>query len=103
LSLKLNAIQSNGGVVTNKVPINGFLLTAPGSQEEDRLKHLYISDKKPERFLVPYTFVDICLKSGKLIDQIFQSGGIPMGFNIQISHDKQKKRAAEMILVSIYL
>ncbi|KAL1741483.1 hypothetical protein HDZ31DRAFT_84797 [Schizophyllum fasciatum] len=72
-------------LVHAKVPIAGYILTAPGTPEEQRLRYCWRQPDRPERFFVPYTFVDACKTARKLIPQLFIEQGEPMQFHLHPS------------------
>ncbi|KAI0704905.1 hypothetical protein BC835DRAFT_1468497 [Cytidiella melzeri] len=79
------AITSLGGRVESKVPRVGYILVQPGTTEEERLRICWASPDRPERFFVPYTFVDTCKINGALIKQIFFRDGQPIRMHIDSS------------------
>ncbi|KAI5897677.1 uncharacterized protein SCHCODRAFT_02696332 [Schizophyllum commune H4-8] len=78
-------IVALGGRVHTKVPISGYVLTAPGTPEEQRLRYCWKQPDRPERFFVPHTYVDACKTSRKLIPQLFIEQGEPMQFHLHSS------------------
>ncbi|KAI4294478.1 hypothetical protein K525DRAFT_290767 [Schizophyllum commune Loenen D] len=78
-------IAALGGRVHTKVPISGYVLTAPGTPEEQRLRYCWKQPDRPERFFVPHTYVDACKTSRKLIPQLFIEQGEPMQFHLHSS------------------
>jgi len=54
-----------------KVPRQGFVLVQPHSSEEERLRECWLTPDRPNRFVVPYTYIEACKISGKLLKQIF--------------------------------
>lgn len=83
-----------GGKVETKVPRAGYVLVQPGTPEEQRLRMCWASPDRPERFFVPYTFVDACKLQNMLIKQIFLLNGKPMGIHIHQSIANMNVRAA---------
>lgn len=61
------------------------MLIKPSTLEGDRLKSCWLTVDRPERFIVPYTFVEICESQGVLLRQIFIHEGRPMGVHIHRS------------------
>jgi len=43
----------------------------PHSSEEERLRECWLTSDRPNRFVVPYTYIEACKISGKLLKQIF--------------------------------
>lgn len=86
--------QNLGGRVEVKVPRVGYVLVQPGTPEEQRLRMCWASPDRPERFFVPYTFVDACKVQNTLIKQIFLLNGKPMGIHIHQSIANVNVRAA---------
>lgn len=65
-------IVSLGGKVLEKVPNRGYILTDPHTEEEERLRRCWIAFKdRPERFLVPFTWVEACRVRGAIIPMLF--------------------------------
>ncbi|KAJ3567364.1 hypothetical protein NP233_g6408 [Leucocoprinus birnbaumii] len=64
-------ITSLGGRVEIKVPRQGFILVQPRSSEEERLRQCWLTPDRPNRFVVPYTYVEACKISGIMLKQIF--------------------------------
>ncbi|KAI0348637.1 hypothetical protein BDW22DRAFT_1350886 [Trametopsis cervina] len=87
-------ITSLGGRVETKVPRAGYIIVQPGSLEEERLKICWASPDRPERFFVPYTFVDACKINGSLLKQIFVRDGHPIRMHIDSSIANVNVRAA---------
>ncbi|KAF8559234.1 hypothetical protein OG21DRAFT_1431173 [Imleria badia] len=87
-------ITSLGGRVEGKVPRQGYVLTQPGSPEEERLRLCWISPDRPERHFVPYTYVDACKIAGMLLKQIFVENGGPIKMHIHPSIANVNARAA---------
>lgn len=83
-----------GGRVEAKVPIQGFILVRPGSPEEERLRACWQKDDRPERYFVPYTYVEACEIAGKLLKQIFLINGKPMKMHIDVSIANVNARAS---------
>ncbi|KAH8835209.1 hypothetical protein DL96DRAFT_1666083 [Flagelloscypha sp. PMI_526] len=75
-------ILSHGGTVLSKVPNRGYILTDPNTDEEDRLRLCWMINRgeRPERFLVPYTFVDACKAKGEMIPMLFGNEGVMLKF-----------------------
>ena len=68
-----------------KVPRAGYVLIKPDTPEGDRLRTCWLTVDRPERFIVPYTFVETCESEGILLNQIFVHEGRPMGIHIHRS------------------
>jgi hypothetical protein len=71
--------------VEDKVPRAGYVLIKPDTPEGHRLRTCWLTADRPERFIVPYTFVEICELRGMLLNQIFVHEGRPMGIHIHRS------------------
>lgn len=87
-------IAALGGRVESKVPRAGFILVQPGTAEEERLRLCWNSPDRPERFFVPYTFVEACKVQGMLLKQIFIHDGQPIRMHIDSSIANVNVRAA---------
>ena len=74
-----------GGRVESKVPRAGYILVQPGTAEEERLRLCWATRDRPDRFFVPYTYVDACKISGMLLKQIFLEDGQPIRMHIDSS------------------
>lgn len=61
------------------------MLIEPGTPEGDRLRTCWLTVDRPERFVVPYTFVKICESQGVLLRKIFIHEDQPMGIHIHRS------------------
>lgn len=85
-----------------KVPRQGYVLTQPGTPEEERLRLCWISPDRPERYFVPCTYVDACKIAGMLLKQIFVENGGPIKMHIHPSIANVNARAAlsQRIMVS---
>ena len=77
-----------------KVPRQGYILTAPGTSEGERLRQCWVTPDRPERFAVPYTYVDACKISNTVIKQHFVENGQPILFYLHPSIDSIGARAA---------
>ena len=77
--------QALGGRVEAKVPRAGYILVQPGTAEEERLRLCWASPDRPERYFVPYTFVEACKIHGMLLKQIFIHDGQPIRMHIDSS------------------
>lgn len=87
-------VQTLGGRVESKVPRQGFMLTQPGSAEAERLRLCWASRDRPERYFVPYSYVEACKIAGTLLKQIFLENGEPIRFYIHPSIANPNARAA---------
>ncbi|KAJ7655013.1 hypothetical protein DFH06DRAFT_993182 [Mycena polygramma] len=87
-------ITSLGGRVESKVPRQGFILVDYGSTEEGRLRSCWTSAERPERYFVPYTFVEACKIAGTLLKQIFLENGLPIPMHIHSSIANPNARSA---------
>ncbi|KAF8441484.1 hypothetical protein L210DRAFT_3537300 [Boletus edulis BED1] len=87
-------ITSLGGRVESKVPRQGYVLTQPGTPEEERLRLCWISTDRPERYFVPYTYVEACKIAGMLLKQIFVGNEGPIKMHIHPSIANVNARAA---------
>ncbi len=95
-------LQSLGGRVEVKVPRQGFILVQPRTPEEERLRQCWASSDRPERFIVPYTYVEACKIAGMQLKQIFLESGqpIPMHIHPSIANPNARSALASRILVS---
>ncbi|EIN13496.1 hypothetical protein PUNSTDRAFT_117254 [Punctularia strigosozonata HHB-11173 SS5] len=87
-------IASLGGRVEQKVPRSGYILVQQGTAEEERLRLCWTSKQRPERYFVPYTFVEACKIAGMLLKQIFVENGEPIKMHIHSSIANVNARAA---------
>ncbi|KAJ7487398.1 hypothetical protein B0H11DRAFT_2013147 [Mycena galericulata] len=87
-------ITSLGGRVETKVPRQGYILVQSGTAEEERLRICWTSPDRPERFFVPYTYVEACKIAGMLLKQIFVEDGVPIGMHIHQSIANVNARSA---------
>ncbi|GJE86005.1 hypothetical protein PsYK624_020850 [Phanerochaete sordida] len=87
-------IAALGGRVESKVPRAGFILVQPGTPEEERLRLCWNSPDRPERYFVPYTFIEACKVQGMLLRQIFIHEGQPIRMHIDSSIANVNVRAA---------
>ncbi|KAF7320262.1 Myb-DNA-bind-2 domain-containing protein [Mycena kentingensis (nom. inval.)] len=78
-------IAELGGRVEVKVPRAGYIIVKPNTPEEERLRLCWTSSDRPDRFFVPYTFIDACKTAGKLLKQIFLQNGVPIPMHIHSS------------------
>lgn len=81
----MSSIQALGGRVESKVPRAGFVLVQPGTTEEERLRLCWASRDRPDRFFVPYTYVDACKISQMFLKQVFLEDGQPIRMHIDSS------------------
>ncbi|KAI6153451.1 hypothetical protein BKA82DRAFT_1002271 [Pisolithus tinctorius] len=87
-------ITSLGGRVESKVPRQGYILVQPGTAEAERLRLCWASPDRPERYFVPYTYVEACKIAGMLLKQIFVDSGAPIKMHIHHSIANVNARAA---------
>ncbi|KAF9056321.1 hypothetical protein BJ165DRAFT_1432603 [Panaeolus papilionaceus] len=87
-------ITSLGGRVEAKVPRQGYILIQPGTAEEERLRLCWTSSDRPERYFVPFTYVEACKIAGMLLKQIFMENGSPIPMHIDSSIANVNARAA---------
>ncbi|KAJ7071211.1 hypothetical protein C8F01DRAFT_1109551 [Mycena amicta] len=78
-------ITSLGGRVEAKVPRQGYILIQPNTPEEERLRLCWTSADRPERYFVPYTFIEACKIGNMLLKQIFIENGAPITMHIHPS------------------
>jgi hypothetical protein len=67
------------------VPRQGYILVQPGTEEEERLRLCWAKPDRPERYFVPYTYVEACKIAGMLLKQIFVDKGVPVPMHIHQS------------------
>ncbi|KAH9944480.1 uncharacterized protein BXZ73DRAFT_87365 [Epithele typhae] len=79
-------ITSLGGRVESKVPRAGFVL--------ERLRLCWATPERPDRYFVPYTYVEACKISGMLLKQIFVHDGQSIRMHIDSSIANVNVRAA---------
>ncbi|KAF8213261.1 hypothetical protein K438DRAFT_1915400 [Mycena galopus ATCC 62051] len=87
-------ITSLGGRVETKVPRQGYILVQFGTAEEARLRSCWTSPDRPDRYFVPYTYVEACKIAGMLLKQIFVENGAPMPMHIHSSIANVNARSA---------
>ncbi|KAJ6519634.1 hypothetical protein C8R45DRAFT_852716 [Mycena sanguinolenta] len=87
-------ITSLGGRVETKVPRQGYILVQFGTAEESRLRLCWTSADRPDRYFVPYTYVEACKVAGMLLKQIFVENGAPMPMHIHPSIANVNARSA---------
>ncbi|CAL1696051.1 unnamed protein product [Somion occarium] len=87
------SIAAEGGRVESKVPRAGYILIQPGSPEGERLLTCWASGERPERFIVPYTWVDACRIHKLLLKPIFIVDGEPIRMHIDSSIANVNARA----------
>ncbi|KAH9486777.1 hypothetical protein JR316_0000842 [Psilocybe cubensis] len=87
-------VTSLGGRVEAKVPRQGYILVQPGTAEEERLRLCWTSPDRPERYFVPYTYVEACKIAGMLLKQIFVENGAPLRMHIHPSIANVNARSA---------
>ncbi|KAF7339810.1 FAD-binding protein [Mycena venus] len=87
-------ITALGGRVETKVPRQGYILVQTGTAEESRLRLCWASVDRPERFFVPYTYVEACKIAGMLLKQIFVDNGAPIPMHIHPSIANVNARSA---------
>ncbi|VDB99720.1 unnamed protein product [Peniophora sp. CBMAI 1063] len=74
-------ITALGGRVEDKIPRAGFVLINPGTEEANRLRDCWNKpDERPERFFVPFTYIQACRAEGRLLRQIFLVAHRPLKF-----------------------
>ncbi|KAJ7597193.1 hypothetical protein C8J56DRAFT_772374, partial [Mycena floridula] len=78
-------ITTLGGRVESKVPRQGFILIRPGTSEAERLRLCWAAPDRPERYFVPYTYIEACKTAGMLLKQIFIENGAPISMHIHPS------------------
>jgi hypothetical protein len=94
-----------GGKVVSSIPIQGYVLIKVGTPEGDRLVHCWTTPDRPTRYFVPYTFVDACKVTGKLVKPVFTQHGMPLKIHIHpsIANDQIKESLATRIMVRFVL
>ena len=93
-----------GGRVEAKVPRAGYILVNPGTTEEERLRLCWAVRDRPERYFVPYTYVEACKMAGMLLKQIFVEDGQPIRFHIDpsIANVNVRSTLCARIMVSVH-
>jgi hypothetical protein len=94
--------QSLGGRVEAKVPRSGYILVQNGTPEEARLRLCWSSPDRPERYFVPYTYVEACKVAGMHLGQIFVDNGEPIKMHIHqsIANINARTALAQRIMVN---
>lgn len=95
--------KAEGGRVEDKIPIKGYLLADLGTPEAERLKSSWANKPdRPERFLVPYQWVNACRASGKVLVQLFREENEAITFHIHesIANPIYRQELHDRILVS---
>lgn len=79
------------------------MLVQPGTAEEERLRLCWTSADRPDRYFVPYTYVEACKIAGMLLKQIFVHEREPIKMHIHPSIANVNVRAAlsQRIMVSL--
>ncbi|KAG8905869.1 hypothetical protein FRB99_008080 [Tulasnella sp. 403] len=62
-------ITTNGGVVITQIPLSGYVLVNPASETGEALTNKWTSADRPERHVVPYTFVTLSVFKRKIVDK----------------------------------
>ena len=77
----------------------------PHHEEGERLKATWSQPNRPERHVVPWTFVESCIRAKKLLKQIFVENGHAIRFHIHesISETYLIQKTADRILVCCIL
>ncbi|KAK7064384.1 hypothetical protein R3P38DRAFT_3383000 [Favolaschia claudopus] len=87
-------VTALGGRVETKVPRQGYILVQNGTAEESRLRLCWTSAERPDRYFVPYTYVEACKIAGMLLKQIFIENGAPITMHIHPSIANPNARSA---------
>ncbi|KAJ7107620.1 hypothetical protein C8R43DRAFT_1099942 [Mycena crocata] len=95
-------ITALGGRVEIKVPRQGYILIQPATHEEERLRLCWASEDRPDRYFVPYTYVEACKIAGMLLKQIFVENGqpIPMHIHASIANVNARNALSQRIMHS---
>jgi hypothetical protein len=98
-------MKAHGGSVEDKIPRVGYVLIVPDSAEAIRLRTCWDnSQDRPDRFFVPFTYVEACIDAGAVIKRIFvENEGTPMRFHIDssIANVNIRQQLKERIVVSV--
>ena len=85
-----------------KIPRSGFILIVPGSPEGERLRLCWDKNQdRPDRFFVPFTYVDACNAAGTFLKQIFIENGEPIKFHIDSSIANINTRATLSLQIAV--
>lgn len=102
--LQLTFPKAEGGRVEDKIPIKGYMLGDLGTSEADRLKSLWTNKAdRPERFLVPFKWVDACRTAGRLLIQLFREDNDAINIHIHesIANPVYRQDLHDRIVVSV--
>ncbi|EJD53634.1 hypothetical protein AURDEDRAFT_156874 [Auricularia subglabra TFB-10046 SS5] len=92
-------IERHGGCLTDKVPIQGFVVIDPRSSGGQRLVSRWRTPDKPGRRVVPTTFVRACILHNGILPPIFTRDSRPLRMHVDGSVEDQtvRDRAYERI------
>lgn len=106
-SFALIQLQNNGGLLTDKIPHKGYIISEPETADGQRLLANWRKDDKPERYFVPCAFISSCIRANKVHRMIFidENDGLPIKFHIHasISAKIQRQKCKERILVGVLI
>ncbi|KAH7105609.1 hypothetical protein BKA62DRAFT_754750 [Auriculariales sp. MPI-PUGE-AT-0066] len=71
LTVLREQIPAYGGIIIDRVPTQGFVLIDPESAEGQRLLSRWVTPEKPNRRIVPVTFVAACINVNGILPPIF--------------------------------
>ncbi|KAE9410936.1 hypothetical protein BT96DRAFT_805018, partial [Gymnopus androsaceus JB14] len=83
------SIRDLGGEIDDNIPDKGYILAELSSPQSQGLLQLF----KPDRWVVPFTYVEACKLEGSQLKPIFLEGGTPMPIHIHESIANLKFRA----------
>jgi hypothetical protein len=86
--------QDLGGQITAAVPRAGYVLIDPGTKEGERLRACWTDKTRPDRYFVPFTWVDACRAHKLELRQIFVKEGQPLKVCIHPSISNPNVREA---------
>ena len=93
-------------MLVDKVPIRGYIVIQPDTEEAERLQLEWRDPERPQRYFVPCSWVQACREHGRLLAQIFVKDAYPVGIYIHktIANVVVRKELADKISVrTIYL
>lgn len=71
------------------LPSEGFVLTLPGSDEEQQLRLICTQTDHQNCYIVPFTFIQFCKDRRSLIKPVFVEDGKPMRVHVDQSIPKK--------------
>jgi hypothetical protein len=98
---ELTGGQDLGGQVTVGVPRAGYVLIDRDTDEGERLRACWTDEARPDRYFVPFTWVDACRAHKLELRQIFVTEGQPLKACIHPSVVNEDVRRALQLRVIV--